>query len=28
MPRLQEIFFGGFTRRFINREDCNVLLAH
>ncbi|MEN9725779.1 MAG: hypothetical protein RL434_145 [Pseudomonadota bacterium] len=28
MPRLQEIFLGGFTRRFISREDCNVLLAH
>lgn len=28
MPRLQEFFLGGFTRRFIQKGDCNVLLAH
>jgi len=26
--RLQRLFFGGFTRRFLKNRDCNLLLAH
>lgn len=28
MSRLQEMFFGGFTKHFLNRPVCNLLLAH
>ncbi len=28
MPRLQEIFFGGFTKYFFAKQQCNLLLAH
>ena len=26
--RLQRLFFGGFTRHFLKKRDCNLLLAH
>ena len=26
--RLQRLFFGGFTRHFLTKRDCNLLLAH
>lgn len=28
MSRLQEMFFGGFTKYFLSRRPCNLLLAH
>lgn len=28
LPRLQEMLFGGFTKHFLARRECNLLLAH
>lgn len=28
LPRLQELLFGGFTKHFLARRECNLLLAH
>jgi nucleotide-binding universal stress UspA family protein len=28
MPRLRELLFGGFTKHFLSKRACNLLLAH